>query len=238
MTSLPIKAVTFDFWGTLVDASADYTPRRVALLAERLGSISLEEAMQAYAQAAETASHVSRMGFSLPTTSVLGITLDALGCALPPDDRAQILAYWEEVILDDPPAPLPGIAETLAHLDNLGIPLGLISDTGISPGRSLRRVLEHAGLRHHFRQLTFSDEIGATKRRQHPFRSTLAALGVRPEHALHVGDLAETDIAGAQAVGMRTALLLQHSGRRDGAAHADLVLERCTDLIDAIAPWL
>lgn len=238
MAIRPLRAVTFDFWGTLVDARADYTERRVAFLARHLENASTDEVMRGYREATAVASHISRLGLSFPTASLLSLTLDALGTALPPNDRKHVARYWEEVILEDPPAPLPGIERTLAHLADLGLSLGLISDTGVSPGRSLRRVLMGAGLLCHFRHLTFSDEIGVTKRRPQPFRGTLAAMGAGPDEALHVGDLPETDIAGAHAAGMRAALFLQNSRRLDGVSQADLVLERWADLSTGIAPWL
>ncbi|GAI01605.1 unnamed protein product, partial [marine sediment metagenome] len=50
----------------------------------------------------------------------------------------------------------------------------------------------------------FSDEIGRNKPNPIVFRQALKKLEVKATEAVHVGDLPETDIAGAKAVGMKT----------------------------------
>jgi putative hydrolase of the HAD superfamily len=42
-------------------------------------------------------------------------------------------------------------------------PLGVISDTGITPGRVLRQILERNGLMDFFSVTVFSDETGVAK---------------------------------------------------------------------------
>jgi putative hydrolase of the HAD superfamily len=96
----------------------------------------------------------------------------------------------------------PGAAEVIPALTGAGVKLGLISDTGLTPGRILRGFLERDGLLAHFSSLTFSDETGFPKPDPRMFYRTLAPLGVVPAEAAHVGDTPRTDIAGAQAVGM------------------------------------
>jgi HAD superfamily hydrolase (TIGR01549 family) len=97
----------------------------------------------------------------------------------------------------------PGAAEVIPALTGAGIKLGLISDTGLTPGRILRGFLERDGLLPHFSALTFSDETGFPKPDPRMFHRTLAPLGVPPAEAAHVGDTPRTDIAGARAAGMR-----------------------------------
>jgi FMN phosphatase YigB (HAD superfamily) len=82
-------------------------------------------------------------------------------------------------------------------------PLAIISDTGITPGRVLRQILEKDGVLGYFSHLTFSDELGWSKPHPEAFLSTLIALNARPDSAVHIGDLLRTDILGAQSVGMR-----------------------------------
>lgn len=96
-----------------------------------------------------------------------------------------------------------GAAEVIPALAGAGIKLGLISDTGLTPGRILLGFLKRDGLLPHFSSLTFSDETGFPKPDPRMFQRTLAPLGVAPAEAAHVGDTPRTDIAGAQAVGMR-----------------------------------
>jgi len=94
----------------------------------------------------------------------------------------------------------------------------------------LREILRRDGLLSHFRALTFSDETGATKPLPQQFLRTLAILEARPEEAVHVGDLPETDLAGARAVGMKAVLFLGVSHRQDGRPLADAVFEEYGEL--------
>jgi FMN phosphatase YigB (HAD superfamily) len=54
------------------------------------------------------------------------------------------------------------------------------------------------------------------------FRRTLAAAGVAPADALHIGDNPDADVVGAQGVGMRAAHYT--AGFRRPAAQADLIV--------------
>lgn len=94
--------------------------------------------------------------------------------------------------------------EVLRDLKQAGLRLGLISNTPYDvPGALVERDLVRFGLREYFDSLTFSD---AGFRKPHPqiFRRALAALETKPGRALMVGDSLAEDIAGAQALGMRT----------------------------------
>jgi putative hydrolase of the HAD superfamily len=139
-------------------------------------------------------------------------------------------APMEEIYLDgDRPRPVPGVSEVLPRLAQR-YRLGVISDTGLTPGRVLRQVLDRDGLLRYFRVLTFSDETGATKPLPKQFLSTLDRLETRPENAAHIGDLPETDLAGARGVGMKTILFLGVSDRQDGRPLADAVFEEYGEL--------
>ena len=96
----------------------------------------------------------------------------------------------------------PGAAETIPALAEAGVRLGLISDTGLTPGRILLEFLERDGLLPTSRlspSPTRPDSPSPTRAcssaRSRPWEST-------PAEAAHVGDTPRTDIAGAQAVGM------------------------------------
>jgi len=63
----------------------------------------------------------------------------------------------------------------------------------------------------------------------HIFRVALARLGVAPAEAAMVGDSLASDIAGAQAVGLRT-IWLAPPGAATGDVHADLTIHDFTHL--------
>lgn len=232
-----LKAVTLDFWGTLVDDRQNTAPLRIAALSRWLGGIAPERISAAYTASWHRFQAAGALGWGLPPAAMLTDTLGALGVTLPPDGYAHVLRRWEESCLDSPPAPVPGAQETLQALRRQGLRIALISDTGISPGSVLRQFLASAGLRSLFDWLTFSNETGVTKRHPQAFWLTLSALGVSPCQAMHVGDSPVADVEGAHAVGMGAALTIEIHDKRMGGQAPDLVLEQLAQLPQALARW-
>ena len=69
-----------------------------------------------------------------------------------------------------------------------GLALGVISNTGRTPGRVLRRLLAATGFLPCFDVLAFSDEAVVRKPAAAIFRRVLDQTGVDPAGAVHVGD--------------------------------------------------
>jgi putative hydrolase of the HAD superfamily len=234
-----LRAITFDCWGTLLKYAFNATPERIAALATQFPNVERERLAQAFRAGMASFARAEALGFSLSCAGVLSLCLDDLCASLAPEAFEATVRRLEEVLLDNPPPILAGVPEVLEALHARGLALGLISDTGLTPGRVMRQVLARHGLLHHLGHCTFSNELGVTKRHPQAYRSTLAALGVCPCEALHVGDTPETDIRGAQRAGLRAALLLQDTQQRDGIPHADFVLETISALpaaLDGYAP--
>ena len=117
----------------------------------------------------------------------------------------------------------PGAVEAVRELRARGLRLGLISNTGRTPGRVLRRLLEDADLLPCFDVLVFSDEARVRKPAAAIFRRVLDQTRVDPARAVHVGDDAVSDVAGARGAGMRAIhfvpdVLAAGAGRRRAAA--------------------
>jgi putative hydrolase of the HAD superfamily len=229
-----LKAVTFDFWGTLYqDASAG--DERLHMLEETLVRHNQPRSWNALEKAYKHAWSVFERIWLEEHRSATGRRwlhemLSYLDVTLPDDTSTGLCQFMEEIYLHtDAPQLIPGVARVLPRLARR-YSLGLISDVGLTPGRVLRKVLERDGLLSSFQVLTFSDETGATKPLPGQFLRTLAALKARPEEAAHVGDLPETDMAGAQAVGMKAILFLGVSQRQDGRPLADAVFEQYDEL--------
>jgi putative hydrolase of the HAD superfamily len=72
------------------------------------------------------------------------------------------------------------------------------------------------GIHAHFDMLVDSAKVGVEKPDPRIFRITLDRFGVAPAAALHLGDVYSTDILGARAAGMRSALIDPY-GHYDGA---------------------
>ncbi len=93
------------------------------------------------------------------------------------------------------------------------MPIAIISDAGISPGRSLRVLLGRAGILDCFTTTVFSDEVGVAKPQRPMFAAAAEGLGVGIDSLLHIGDLEPTDIDGAIAVGSQAGLFTGHQDK-------------------------
>ena len=101
------------------------------------------------------------------------------------------------------PELVPGARELVAELKDRDFALGLISNTGRSPGAALRTVLDRLGVGSYFDAMIFSNEHGVCKPQPSIFEALRQTLGVRFEEMLFVGDNLYVDVHGAQRCGMR-----------------------------------
>jgi putative hydrolase of the HAD superfamily len=129
--------------------------------------------------------------------------LDESLIQLPPADFNALADYFDQSLLDADPGPtlIDGAAETVQRLAQR-YRLGVISDSGLSIGNTLRHFLKRDGILDGFTCTTFSDEAGVSKPHARIFQLTLDRLGAQPDEAVHIGDLTHSDIAGAKAIGM------------------------------------
>ncbi len=130
---------------------------------------------------------------------VIGIALANHGLDL---ERAPHLSrrYWEENssrmrLFDD-------ALETLTSLREAGFRLGLITN---GPASMQRWKIGQFALASHFDVMVIEGEFGHGKPSPRIFAHALAAVGLEPHEAWHVGDNLYADIAGAQAAGIHAA---------------------------------
>jgi FMN phosphatase YigB (HAD superfamily) len=239
--SLPgaIKAVTFDWWGTLY-VHRDARTRRLELLRdflrEREAKIAHGKLEEAYGSAVAHLDREWRAGNAYLPGQWLQRVLDELGVTAADEDTAALRQSLEDAMLVDPPGLVEGAAALVTDLHRADIGLGIISDTGLTVGRVMRRILARDGILSCFTAFAFSDETGYTKPHHVAFETALGRLGVVAGEAVHVGDLPETDVAGAKAMGMRAVLITGVSGR-DDAGVADAVVRDFTDLRRLFVRW-
>jgi putative hydrolase of the HAD superfamily len=108
----------------------------------------------------------------------------------------------------------PGLLARLARHRRLA----LCSNFSHSP--TALRILAERGLAEHLDPVVISDEVDSRKPARPIFEAVLERLGLPPEQAhrvLHVGDRLDADVAGAAAVGMRTAWITRSVRDRDAA---------------------
>jgi putative hydrolase of the HAD superfamily len=94
--------------------------------------------------------------------------------------------------------------------------------------------LERIGLKHHFRACISSRDVGYAKPHAAIFRAACGALGIAPEHVLHVGDDPLLDVAGARDAGLRSAWLNRGDAAWSHGAAPDLVIGDLNEL----AAWM
>jgi putative hydrolase of the HAD superfamily len=218
----PIRAVTLDLWGTLIDSRdpiGKIERRREMLLTAIRGAghpLELEQLRAGFRAArriiddgiARDRRDVGPPGRWEELMRQLSIPPETVPFDL-------VTAAYEELTLEYLPNLLDGVEAAIQQLASK-YQIALICNTGYTGGRVLRQVLARHGLIGYFEELTFSNEHGWLKPDPRIFLHTLAELGVTPEHAVHIGDTEDMDIAGAKAAGMYSARYLPE-GDNDGA---------------------
>jgi len=110
-------------------------------------------------------------------------------------------AYWEgyasEMALCD------GVERVFDALAAAGVDVGIV--TNLTTRVQLQK-LSRLGIDDRVDRLVTSEEVGREKPSALPFTTALAGFDCRPSEALMVGDNVDADVAGANAVGMDTAL--------------------------------
>jgi HAD superfamily hydrolase (TIGR01549 family) len=196
-----IRAVTFDLWNTLF-ANVSYSNDRLNYLIQRLKSedIVLEKnALKREFYKNFDFTNWNRKDLArkhIHTIVRLKEMLKSLNILLKPKIINDIVESFESTMLRNKPPLKNNVRKTLDTLSP-DYKIGLISDTGITPGKIIREVLEDYKLSHHFEVMLFSDETGIYKPDPSVFQLALKKLKVNPENTLHVGDLLLTDIKGA-----------------------------------------
>jgi HAD superfamily hydrolase (TIGR01549 family) len=209
-----LRAVTFDFWSTLVDGSV--TAQRTALRLARLHAaivgaghaVTPDELKEAFdfalervtSAARESLEDVGPPGRWAELARVLGIPEGLIPYEV-------VEKAYEDITLEPLPDPMPHVHQAVDAMRQRGYRLGVICNTGMAGGRVLREVLRRHGLLDAFDVTVFSNEFGMSKPHPSIFLHTLAQLGdVDPHQALHVGDVEELDVEGARRAGLWSAL--------------------------------
>ncbi len=236
-----IQAITFDFWNTLFAAVNSSALRRqqIQQTLERAGYVDVTPTHieRALGHAWEEWNRVwqeEQRTFGAPRW--VSLVLSELGANLAEPERAALIhAVANSGTVVNPPL-VDGLADVLPRLSQR-YRLGVICDTGLSPGWMLRGQMAAHGILRCFDHLTFSDELGVSKPHPDAFLTTLAKLGVPPQAAVHVGDFPRTDVAGAQSVGMRAIRFTGVHDRPDGAIRADAEIASYSELEPILDKW-
>jgi putative hydrolase of the HAD superfamily len=204
-----VQAVTFDLWGTLILDVDGYNQRigkkREDLLLAKLGRIPRETIVRALTSSWQ---HIEKIRSTLKDVSTaehISILTSLLGV------ERNLESAYTEAVLHIPPQLNPYAREVLSALP---MKIGLISNTGRTPGSIMRTLLSSMGILHHFDVTLFSNEVGYLKPHPEIFTEASRHLGVPLSEILHIGDDPTADIDGARTLGMKTLHIAQPSDLR------------------------
>jgi len=141
-----IQAIMFDLWNTLI-INKSYSKQRLEnlfqFLQERGNFLSFNELRAAY----DKRFHLSEVTFEeiefrhIYTEYRISCVLDELNIVISKDDLEIIKQDLEALMLQDPPMLKSGVKKTLEELAQ-NYQIGLISNTGVTPGKILSKVLD------------------------------------------------------------------------------------------------
>ncbi len=226
-----VKAVTFDLWETLLFESDGDSNRRnstrcndVARAFSNLGlTVSAEQVDAAMKKLIDELltiwdgnvdiSHIEQLELLVKHVSNGSLSLQ-------PKWVQQLSSAYVSPLFEVPPSLNPEAAEALQNLTDSARRIGLICNTGITPGFELGEFLDREGVLDYFDYGAFSDEIGIRKPDVRIFEIVSSNLRVEPDSIVHVGDNEIADVQGAKTAGYR-AILFKSDAGRDKIAQAD-----------------
>jgi len=211
---MPLRAIVFDLFDTLVDVHLDRLPKlpfegrqipsTFGLLHDTLrrhgAGVDFETFSRALIALDKDYRHTMYVErIEVPTRERFRRLVERLGLELPELPDALTATHMDAIEANvDAPAHHAAVLRELARTHRLAV----CSNFTHTP--TAHRVLEAAGLREPFDVIVVSEEVGIRKPRREIFEATLERLGVAPAEALHVGDNLDADVAGAAAVGLAT----------------------------------
>ena len=242
-----INAVTFDWWQTLIidEREQGRARARVRILGaqkvlwEQMGmDLSEDYIREAYRQCYRTCRATREEDKDVSFMEQVGFFIRYIDEGLPErlsdETFNSIATYYADAFYEFPPEVHPQAQRVLQETKDNGYKLGLISNTGMTPGVTFRVYLSQHGLLDYFDALTFSDEVRLAKPSGEIFQLTVDALEADASATAHVGDHLLNDVIGAQRVGMKTVWI---SGFDDSGTHAkpDVVISNLSDVGRALS---
>lgn len=224
-----ITAVTFDLWQTLLldyrelgltraNARLDGVARILAGAGQEFDAARISDAYgECYRQCAAIREGLRDVSFAEQIALFVNYIRPGLAASLPPAALAEISRVYADAFLDYPPPAHAAAVAALQAVRDMGLRIGLISNTGMTPGTTFRVYLQNNGLLDYFDALTFSDEVKMSKPAPEIFLMTLRTLHAAPGQTIHVGDSVRNDVAGARQCGLKTVWITGFSQREDPA---------------------
>jgi putative hydrolase of the HAD superfamily len=239
-----LATVTFDLWDTLIQEVPGGSSKVAETRMEKIAGIleshgrphTTGEIEEAYAKTGDFLHLIwSRCG-DLAVRDQVQFMLSWIEWRLPSKLGVEALSAVEEAyavsMLEHRPALLPDAKKALEDVRGTGVRMGLVSNTGRTPGSVLRTIMKDYGILHCFDIAIFSDETLVRKPAEAIFRAALDGLDAQARSAVHVGDDPRADVDGAKDCGMMAVQV--RSDKRADNTRADAYADRLSDLVEII----
>jgi putative hydrolase of the HAD superfamily len=212
---MPIRAVAFDLWETLITDTPELSRRQERLRIDRMEEILRARGFGAAAEQIERAyrsmwHRCQELYWSsdvdIPCRRQIEHFLEEMGLDAKTFDEetlSRLEHVYANAALEILPVAIAGASGTLRELKRRGFKIGLISNTGRTPGYVLREILDRLGLASSIDAMVFSNEHGECKPRTSIFDSLRRSLALAPDEIVFIGDNLYVDVFGAQRYGMR-----------------------------------
>ncbi len=203
-----IEAITVDFWSTIAyDGTFDLRrEKRGEILFDWLKSknenidlLRINEIQKAFSKLWMT----KWLDFqtTLDAADFVNFFCEKVGLTLNSESILEISDLLDVALLEVPPTPINGVVEALTKLSK-HFPMALISDTGISSGKSMSKLLDSWGINSILERKLLSNEVGVAKPHPLIFQKAEEILEIPRHRIVHIGDTEQTDIQGAKSFGM------------------------------------
>ena len=214
--------VTFDLWETLIFDEPDRDEARGRERYQRLQheladhgiSLAMHEMRRGYEESASRLQEVWERNEEVSISDQIRLIVElAAGrsITISPDLMPALEKAYVDPILATPPKLNAEAPKVLDELRRRGYKIGLISNTGRSPGEALRQLFQTYGVMKFFDATVFSNELRRRKPDRMVFEYAAHLLGTETTSVVHVGDNPDADYWGARNAGMR-AILFEQEG--------------------------
>ncbi|MCS7111270.1 MAG: HAD family hydrolase [Ignisphaera sp.] len=227
---MPIKAVAFDVWNTLLNI--DEVFEQIAHTASDRLKINLQEVVKSIAHAYSSSKTLRRYGevdgFQIVLESQkilareLSIDVDEVVEII---NEALSLVDANDLLFDD-------AREILKILGRLGFKMGIIGNVVFWSSIYTRRILKQVGVLDYMDVVMFSDELRINKPDRRIFLKFSREIGVEPSYIAYVGDSIIEDVGGALSAGMR-AIYIDRS-RKEKIILGDVGIAIITNLLEVV----
>lgn len=230
LNALPIKAIAFDVWNTLLDVGVAFN--QLAYVASTKLGIDMHSINKSIIKAYDSAKRLRRYsdldGFQIVVESQkilaneLSVDVDTVMQII--DEAFSTVNVYS--------LPFNDTKEILRILKRVGFKMGIIGNTLFWNSIYTRRILKQLEVLNYMDAVLFSDELRINKPDRRIFLQFSKEIGVEPEYIAYVGDSIVEDVGGALSTGMK-AVYIDRS-RREKIILRDIGIAIITNLLEVV----